>query len=316
MEQRGLTANVAAKGVSNIAHGGETPVDPVRHEVLRPFGETANVIMEWTKQGLIDVNSTATSNGNYWRQNVLTFRLNSIYDCQVDSPAYTNVTAATADSIGSTLEIPRMRAYWMNFYRYWHVTKTEYQIEFDLHGNAAGTLGSAAAPSAWGSSNAASNLFFSVWTYHHGQQYPPFIEPSSLLPVTDYMRSVHKHCHKSGFQERGYDQLVTGRAINCKISGSFKPGDISNDVAEDEYNEIWHSADEVPPLREYVTFIINPDDKSLGLNANGFSLAASMHYRIRVKYHVQLKDLKAKYQYPTIETDYDSTTDPWKITNP
>lgn len=299
-----LTAVAANdKGLEN----GETPVDPIYREILRPFGETMNVIMPYEKLFAITVNQTTPS--PYWVQNKLTFRLNSINDCQVDAGAvvYAADPTASADTIGATVEYPAMRAYWANYYKYWTVTKTEYELEIvPVIGAYASATGSP--------SSSYSYMNWSVWTYHHGQQFPPFIEPVANIPVTDRIRGTyHKHCHRTVVHQADYNNYYQTFANKYTIPGKYTPGSIDNDVVEDEYQETWHKWDVVPKLREYVTFIVNPTDEMMFMRAQNSGTQVDFVCKMKIKYHVQLKDLVAKHTYPTNETDFSATTDPYAM---
>ena len=63
-----------AKG--RVQGGGETQVDPVRHEVLRPFAPTMNAVMQYYKYTSTTITASTAAAG----QASFSLRLNSIND--------------------------------------------------------------------------------------------------------------------------------------------------------------------------------------------------------------------------------------------
>lgn len=254
--------------------GSETGVDPVNFEHLRPFPDTNNVIMPYVSRSAnsFSIAATTTATG----QNSIGIRLNSIYDCITTAVGFTADPTPAADTADATVNKPMLMDYWMSLYRYWTVTKTTYKVSFWLQTQ----------------DNTAE---LSIWCYHNGQQQPPLVDDSGTPQIVpDYMRQTHKHCHSKKLRPAATNSTETHiQSRKVVFEGVYYPGNktVVNDVAEDEFKETWHKATEVPSQREIATFIWNKSDKAPAVAVSGF-------WYVEVTYHVQLKDLKAIYQYP------------------
>lgn len=257
---------------STGAPGMETGISNIPRSRLLPWDKTTQVIMPYYNRGSISVSSGAAASSVA----ALQFRLNSIYDIQVNSPTYAADPVPAAQAADATINTPKFRAYWMEFYQYWTVIKSRYRIRF------------------WDSSNS-KDAEAEIYCYHHGQQVPPILDHSGARLERDY-RQYHPNMHMAKIHTRqdGVDGGVGYRkssfANQQKMTGVYSPGSIRHEVAEDELVEIWHRATEVPPLTENVLFIIQRSQRSADIGMN-------LGYEIEFEYTVQLKDLKARYEY-------------------
>lgn len=275
-----------------------TPVDPFSNARIKPHMDTVNVIMPFRTSGVWNTASIALTdpltqaqknaiNTQYY----FTLRLNSINDI-VTAMTYNINPDTTLDTIapGSTVERPMMWNYYQSLYKYYHVVGCKYKVKFySLTGD---------------------NQEYSVWTYHHGIQGPPLSTTSTRLgadkiPVSDYMRRIHDNCHVNQFCDR-----TTGNSLGdfekavCEINGYFAPGPdhVKNQVTEDEEQRVWLKSNEVSPLREQATFILNRSDACRDYYYNKMRTTCpemKIFYEIFVEYLVQWKDLDVYHQYPT-----------------
>lgn len=270
-------------GMTRNKMGEETTVDPVIYEKLHPFPDTTNAIMPFRHNATITGLTPTNDNAG---QSAISFRLNSINDIITNS-TYTSDPTPAADTTydGTTYLSPMMYNYWKSIYRYWTVTKATYHVK-------------------WWCKTLDSNAEWSLWTYHHGQQAPPLLDGTAT--VKDYVRKMHKHCHKTTLTNFGAsnDRNVNQCAVN--ISGIYEPGNytVHNAVWEDEFSETWHKWNEIPSKREIVTFIFNKSD-----NASTAATTHNFEYTINITYHVQMKDLQRKFEYPLATDDIDIVTD-------
>lgn len=274
-------------------HGDETSIDKPKYVHMRPYPDTNNTIHPYFKAGtfsITDGNTAAATNTH-----IHTFRLNSIWDIyfdttlvQADDPVW---AVETADA---TIQTPMWRGLWADKYRYWTVVKCHYTYKI------------------WTTSTASSNGTQStVWCYHHGIQTPPQhdIATAANTRIPDYARKTHKHCHHKTITSHasviGNHNPYTTQIV---FNGSYHPGHASvhNSVAEDEHKQTWHQIQEVPPLREAVSFITQHSDKVCGTQtaAPGMSFSWTME----MVFQVQWKDLARKYQYPTPGDDLTAIT--------
>lgn len=263
--------------------GSETSVDPFVHYRLLPFNETQNCILPYQKTGSLTIaagtNNVAT----------LVARLNSIYDV-LSIDTYIVDPAAAADVADASVQKPMMYNYWTTLYRYWTVVESNYTLRI------------------WSDSRTADEEI-SVWTYHNGQQQPPVLNDALTARCPDWCRSTHRHAHntlvRNSLKESGSNYY--GHAAT--IQGHYAPGNttVVNDVAEDEFKETWHKPNEVPSLREVVTFICQRSDSMNDIG--GFASSVTLKYKLNITYKVQFKDLLAKFQYPNPDTDWPSVTD-------
>ena len=275
-----MSARASAGGRTD---GSETHVDPIAEVKLRPFHNTQDTLMIFHTTGRsLSVAATDDVNG------VASFaiRLNSIEDCQTITTYAADPTPA-ADTADGSVQRPMMYDYWTGAYRYWTVTKSEYEVKL------------------WTTLKSDSSAL-SVWCYHNGQQQPPLINSSGGTICKDYVRQLHQHCRMQVMHPRPSGSTdLHERSTTVTFKGEYRPGNrtVVNDVSEDEYKETWHRVGEVPSLREVATFIIQHNDDAEKV-AHG-----TICYSITVKYHVQWKDLKVIYQYPTQTSDIAAIAD-------
>ncbi|KAG9412146.1 hypothetical protein AC1031_015083 [Aphanomyces cochlioides] len=234
--------------------------------------DTQNTILPYYTTGSLTL---ATGTGATAVKNV-TIRLNSIWDT-ITTYTYTEdptPAAQTADGAGSR-ERPIMREFWSNIYRYWTVLSSHYRVRF------------------W--TNDSNDQEADIWCYHHGQQCPPFVTTEGTPGVIySKYRKLHRHAHYKSI--RSYNTSATEKGLFSRdivFTGEYRQGNktVVNDVAEDEYKETWHRTTEVPSMHEMATFILQRSERSA--TASTFLL----NYDIELVFHVQWKDLEAKFQY-------------------
>lgn len=270
---RAITTTSAGRG--GRTDGAETAVDPIGEVKLRPFHETQDTLLPF--YGLSrDVPVQASVETGVVKY---TFRLNSPYDV-VNVQSYTADPTPAADTADATIQKTQMYDYWASIYRYWHVTKATYEVTF------------------WTPTKSDTGGM-TIWCYHHGQQEPPLLSTANTR-VPDYMRQLHKHCHQKVLYCRG-PSLTTSeheRKTAVTFTGEYMPGQksVHNDVSEDEYQETWHRVNEVPSLREVVSFIVQKNDSCPMEDM-------VVHVEYKLFYHVQWKDQQVIYQYPTQLSD-------------
>lgn len=282
MESAGSGTTVARVGNNAPAQGsrntnnGETGIDPGPTYTLNPFVESKNVFMRYRTSSSLALAAGAVGSTSCLRE---TYRLNSIYDIKTTS-AYVADPTAAADTADATLNLPQMRAYWSEFYRYWTVVKTHWKIKYWCT-----TSSSVSEPI--------------MYVYFHGQQHPPVQNHLTDTRVEHYYRKKHKNmfykkieCNPSSSTETSY----FGRNRTVKeASGTFVPGSIDNLISEDEFQETWHKMTEVPSQRELMTIMFQRSERSL-------DTALTCNYELELTFEVQLRDLKAQYEYLTIDS--------------
>lgn len=259
---------------------GETGVDMVNYTKFHPFKRVEQVLMPYYKSDKMTIPASATS------AVAITFRLNSIYDIIHAGATFTaidpNITPPVADTPDAVLsrEVPMMREYWKQFYSYWHVVKCEWKFqfrgkEFDRQ------------------TNVNKQLFF----YEHGIQYPPLTQTvggtNKLIPW--HVRKYHPHVRQHTMKNPNADEQIHNTWQT--ITGTWRPGDIQHEVAEDELTRVWHKFEAVPPTAEKLTIMYQMSD--------GQPLDVGTHdlfYKMEMHYTVQLKDLKTQYEFITEET--------------
>lgn len=277
-----LMSTSSTRGTNGRSDGSETSVDIPRNPRLRAFKETQDVIMPWYNTGTFNIDASNTSAG----QNAFGFRLNSINDIITANTYVADPTPAADVADGVTNNIPMMYNYWSAIYRYWTVTRSHYKVRF------------------W-CTTPHNDGEFSVWTYHNGQQNPPLLDGTARIP--DWVRQMHPHAHVKHFTTKTTDNGVNTYRHGIEITGHYEPGNytVVNDVAEDEFKETWHKWSEVPSLREVATFIINKSDRMVAVTDTMFAFG----WDAKIIYQVQLKDLKAIYQYPKGSDDFPTIAD-------
>lgn len=263
----------SAGATAGRTNGQETGVQYMPRSRLTPFDKTIQVLMPWYNSGTITLASGATSTS----VGAISFRLNSIYDCKIETVSYSADPTPTAQTADATVNTPKFRAYWIQFYRYWTVVKSKYKIRF------------------WEES-ASKDGEIEIYTYHHGQQGPPLVEHTSNTRITRDYRQMHPNMHMCKIQTK--QDIVDGASGHRRsifenkqnIRGIYRPGSVQHEVAEDELVENWHRTGEVPPLAENVTFILQRSQRALDTQY-------IIKYEIEFEYEVQLKDLAAQYEY-------------------
>jgi hypothetical protein len=264
-----MTAQAVASSnkTNNKTH--ETAVDPVHDVIIKPFRRTQNVRLPYRSIASTDV--TFADNAKS-----ITFRLNAIYDIIHATNFVANPTPGVSLVDGTPNQTPMLYNYWKSFYQYYSVTSVDYRMKI------------------W--TNTKKNTILSVWTYHHGQQVPPFVNAGGKA-VPDYMRRIHPQCHQN--ELHGHGEATTPEYnMNSKyitINGSHRPGQIDHEVAEDEYVETWSKFDAVPAQHEFVTFIFQENDRIPFVSGDTFNV----QWEMEMFFNVQLKDLKSDHQYPT-----------------
>lgn len=267
---------VGAGPTSGGAHG-ETGVEMINYTKFHPFKRTEQVLMPYYTSNTLTYPANATS------AVALTFRLNSIYDIIHAGATFSNidpnVTPPTADTPDAALsrEVPMMREYWKQFYSYWHVVKCEWKFSY--------------LPSII---NMTTNLQNQLFFYEHGIQYPPLTQTvagtAKLIPW--HVRQYHPHVRQQTIKNHGADQQLHSNWQT--VSGTWRPGDIQHEVAEDELTRVWHKFEAVPPTAEKLTIMLQSMDGQ-PLDAGTYNLK----YKMEMHYTVQLKDLKTQYEFIT-----------------
>jgi hypothetical protein len=304
-----------AEGQSGAAHqfkNGETAVDNIPVTRYTPFDKTQQVMMPYYVH---QVGLSISSGNQSGAVHTKSFRLNSIYDVETGT-TYTADPTPAADSADGTVNTPSMRNYWTQLYRKWTVVGCRYHIRFRPNDYLKYT-----------------DAQYSIYVYEHGDQAIPKVNTASTPKVIqDLYRKYHPHivAHKYVNSNDRYNQIVTGTGVynggpgnagdgnaadvymtlpngqHDWVSihkGTYHKGSIEHAVVEDELAQTWHNVDEVPPTREIMTCIVQRSDTS----DTGQSLNFELEFSI--EYIVQLKDLKADFEYLHDTTDFPAITD-------
>lgn len=277
-----------------------TPVDPFRDAQMKPYKDTVNVVMPFVTHGKWDYTTDVNWIGGF------TIRLNSINDVMTSRTFSANPPNASTPQIdtlptsgGVTIERPALFEHYSKLYKYHHVVGCKYKVTFIDIGQA--------------------DQQWSIWTYHHGIQSPPLFNTGTSVVVPDSMREMHPSCHKTTLNNRTTaNAMLAFERSRTSIKGYFTPGPdhVKNQVSEDNDQKVWLKSDEVSPLREQATFIINRSDWSRSINV---TTANTLRFKLEIIYLVQWKDLNVIHEYPTnSETDYAITsyTTPASISAP
>lgn len=140
-----------------------------------------------------------------------------------------------------------------------------------------------------------------VYVYHHGAQKPPlFCEATggSNTMIDHQFRRQHKGMYYFPIRYSPDPGFATTKQYEINTcSGTWVPGSIKHEVAEDELAQIWQEALQVPPTREGLTIIVTPAPTSAWGTAD-----IRVQPEFSLEYTVQLKDLKRDFQYPTQKT--------------
>ena len=248
---------------------GETAVDKLPTLTYLPFKHTQQVFMKYRAYNILSMASGAVGSTSCVAD---TFRLNSIYDCR-SAYAFTSDPTAAADSADTFVNCPTLRNYWMNFYRYWTVTKSYYRVKV------------------WTTTKSNSGEVC-VYVYKHGQQFPPARNYLADTRIEHFVRKQHpnvmyKKLYTVGASETDYNLYEDKVEV---IEGEWTPGSITNTVAEDELSETWHKVSEVPSHRQLLTIMCQRSERAE-------DIAYSVSYEIEMVYEVQLKDLKAQHEF-------------------
>jgi hypothetical protein len=285
-------SNLMTASRTGRTDGSETAPDPVNNEQIKPYQyETVNAICpyydlqrSWTSLAI--GTGSASVNG-------VTFRLNTLYDIKSVSTYASDPTPA-ADVTDGTTPMAMFYKYWIKLYRYYTVTKTTYEMKM------------------WTDTRSDVDEI-AIWTYHHGQQQPPLVDESATPQVVNEInRRLHPHCHRKVLTPRTVTEDRNQFSTTVTIEGEYFPGNrtVHNDVAEDEFHETWHKEDEVPSLRECVTFIAQRTDKT---RTGASSVLININYEFTMKIHAQFKDQKVVLQYPTQTSDIPAFTDVYNV---
>lgn len=242
---------------------------PKQYTTIMPFRATlaSNV-------GVMNAQDVVTNQSYY-------VRMESVYDIiKANGNTYSANPAVVADGQdsgdGAVIQRPYWREYWMQFYEYWTVLETRVKLNCWI----TGTNGTRAAVMYWG---------------YTGLQKVPLEYGNPAVPL----------------RERDYDRMKGFKKIflrpnpdgsrhqfeNSKqISFVYHRGDGVHEVAEDELVQTWIKGDNVPKEQNNLTIILTSPQ-----NTNG--LTTGINIEIEIEYVVQMKDLKAIYQFPTPALD-------------
>jgi len=179
VESKAMTAS----GGDGKKYGEETPVDNIWRSVYHPFPKTHQVLMPYTTSGSFVMNPNGL--GGDISGTLLTFRLNSIEDIAIATPARTKNIDWTNDAPDGTRNQPHMFKFWQDKYRYYHVRNTHFKITFFVGPE---NLNSAELDRKHQFTQ------FYVYKYMHGLQMPPLTRYGSNMPVKHMNRKFHPDC--------------------------------------------------------------------------------------------------------------------------
>ena len=283
-------------GPTSGSQHGETGVEMINYSKFHPYKRVEQVLMPWYRSSGLNLGREATS------ASAITFRLNSIYDISHAAAAFNNNTTPAADTAdaASSIEVPAMREYWSKAYNYWHVIKCEWKFKFR--------------PSTTGGlMKVDDNNKYRLFFYEHGRQYPPVSQTiggtTTFIPT--YIRKYHPHVRtilidnklkeNQGMSENAGDRFQI-------MTGTWMPGDIQHEVAEDQFTQVWHKWTEVPPTAEKLTILLQPEDGFPTAIASNGTDQYRISYSMEMVYTVQLKDLKTEFEFITQATGIAATT--------
>jgi hypothetical protein len=264
---------------------GETEIDNIPITRFNPFSRVSQAYLPYF---IRKASTPVTATGC----NALTFRLNSIYDCEA-SNTYVDVGVPTADTADATVNTPFMRGYWSQIYQYWTVIKSEWKVTVIPVTESI-------------------NNELMVYVYEHGAQKPPYVNAGTALFVNHQMKKRHPGCRykrlkmlpkvvsNTAIGEYMLDYNVNDYAVS--FSGEWYPGKIKHEIAEDELMQTWNSVSEVPPTQEGLSIHVQQSPHS---NA---SISCNYIVEFAITYTVQYKDLVATLQYLTESTDVPTST--------
>lgn len=277
-----LRANaISLASRANNVHGGETQLSNINHTIYRPFPSTNQVLMPLT----IQFNNNQLETGlSISAIDTFTFRLNSIYDSYAGTPTANPNPVPAIDTVasGNTNNHPQMRKYWDTIYRYYSVVACHYKISFRT-------------------TTKDSDAQIVIYEHLHGQEQPPTIDSTNVLiphqfrkfwPNTRYkFLNCYGEAQQAGTPTNAYGPAVPYEFDNKAVfEGTWYPGRIKHSVNEDDLREIWTLFGKTPTNHEKVTFHVQRSDISS-------DVAIQWKAYIELKYIVQLKDLKAQFDY-------------------
>lgn len=260
---------------------GETGLSNIPYSVRTPFAKTAQAVLRYRYAADFTIDpDNASGKASVAKYE---FRLNSIYDCRIDAPAYTadpGATAEAADGAGS-IDVPTWRKYWSQIYSYWSVVKSKYRIRVVNHIT---------------QTNITDRLNISMHLYEHGLQRPPYAISDDSGRLSDWYRRDHdNHDHVVCYAN---PKNTTKHPHQCFYAGNFWPGKIEHEVVEDELQQTWHKMTEVPPTAENLTIILQKhDDNNSNDNITGRIV-------VEIDYECQFKDRKAAYTFMDPQYDF------------
>lgn len=268
---------------------GETAIDRFNFVHRSPWEPTATAMLYYYDGQYGDTGSVVIDNSGDKSTHMFSYRLNSIYDIKKTQGATAEInptttpTADSADGAGS-IEVPKFRPYWIERYNYWSVVSCEWDI--NVH---------------FAKDQTNQDFQIDVFLYFHGLQAPPRWNSwaaggTTLIP--SHIRKLHPNVMWKTMTVQPSDQnsstFNNDFGQSAKFSGIWRPGMINHEVMEDELLQTWHRATEVPPTPEMMTLCIQQGKGNLE--------AVTLNYDVSLKYCVQFKDLKGKYQYFTTDT--------------
>jgi len=291
---RAMVPASAARSAGNSgrmgAGHGETPLIPQPVSRRKPWADTEQIVMTYFNvTGTVGVNDTTSL--------IKTWRLNSIYDVEKQNANYANeanlATADTADGAGS-IQVPTWRQYYKDYYNYWSVVSSRYRLRFYA--------------TATGAATSSRNMELICYVYHHGAQVPPQYQTTGPnVHVPHQLRREHDGMYyfPIRFAPDASGSNLVADADKYSCSGTWTPGSIVHEVAEDELKQTWHKQTEVPPTLEGLTIIVQPSPLDQSPDN------VDVRCEVTIEYTVQLKDLKYQYQYPTGVTAIAANTAPF-----
>lgn len=282
---------------THISPGGETALDPIIDEIYRPFKTSVNTVLKYVSPhrhvGAVAANGYAAA----------LIRLNSIHDIEVLDTAFVSDPTAAADvaqAIGYQQK-PNLFSYWTTFYEYYCVTKVDYKITF---WNSQVTLEP--------KNNATPDTKMVIFKYMTGQQLAPYVDTNPVTPeiLYEFQRDLHGPVEKKYLSTvTAFNQMST-HENKVEFTGTYVAGTLQHEICEDELTKTWTKTNATPPQKERLQFIINHSDFSRQFKNNGGTTvvtplpAWNMFYTIEMNMHVQFKDLKRQWLFPTGSDDF------------
>lgn len=265
--------------ISNIPYSVRTPWDKVKQATLTYYNFLGTITFDPIKRETPANDHTA----------IISFRLNSPYDVRVDSPSAgtAEVSLGQNDTPGGNINKATYFDHWMSYYNYWSVVRSRYRFRFLLE------------PDNITNDGEDTDIEAIAYIYHHGQQAPPKSSATDgTIAVPHYMRREHDNMYyvPLNFKPLRYGESRHEHMNRHVASGDYNPNTFYHEVSEDEQKQTWHKANEVPPLKEYVSVYFQESPTSTRTN-NSFKYA--IRTEVTLEYDVQFKDLKFIYQWPT-----------------